>query len=229
MPEIIKALIFDLDGVIVDSNPAIEAFWKNWAAKEAIELTDALIREWIYGRKVDDTIIGLFDHITDSGKMNIKKSAYAFDNSMQPIAISGVITFIRAVSQLELPIGIVTSSHHPRMLKILERLGIEREFTHFVTALDVTKGKPDPEPYKKMSAKMNVPYNHCLVFEDAISGIQSATSAGMFSIGIGNEKTKHDLLFHGAKDVIEDFTQISINKENITILNGKVFGLSENN
>ena len=81
----------------------------------------------------------------------------------------------------------------------------------------------------KMRAKMNVSYNHCLVFEDAISGIQSATSAGMFSIGIGNEKTKHDLLFHGAKDVIEDFTQISINKENITILNGKVFGLSENN
>ena len=219
----IKAIIFDLDGVIVDSNPAIEAFWKSWADKENITLTDELIREWIYGRKVDDTLHGLFGHINNSQKIAIKDAATTFDSNMQPLAINGVVSFILAISQVKLPIGVVTSSHQPRMLKMLKGLGIEKAFTHFVTALDVTKGKPHPEPYEKMSTKMNVPIDQCLVFEDAISGIQSATSAGMHSIGIGNEYTKNDLLFHGASEVIEDFTQISIHGESITLQNGSVF------
>lgn len=219
----IQAIIFDLDGVIVDSNPAIESFWKSWADKENITLTNELIREWIYGRKVDDTLDGLFNHLNNSDKLAIKEAANTFDSNMQPMAIKGVVSFIRALSMVKLPTGVVTSSQHPRMLKMLEWLGVEKEFTHFITAFDVTKGKPHPEPYEKMSAKMNVPTNLCLVFEDAISGIQSATSAGMHSIGIGNEYVKNDLLFHGASEVIEDFTQISIDCENITLQNRSVF------
>lgn len=219
----IKAIIFDLDGVIVDSNREIEVFWGNLADKENITLTSKMICEWIYGRKVDDTIHGLFDHLSHSEKEAIKDAANIFDSNMQPKPINGVVSFIRAISEVKLPIGVVTSSQYPRMLKMLEGLGIEKEFTHFVTALDVIKGKPNPEPYEKMSVKMNIPFDHCLVFEDAISGIQSATSAGMYSIGIGNKSTKKDLLFHGALEVIEDFTQVTINSENITLLNGSVF------
>ena len=209
MEPVIKAVIFDLDGVIIDSNPAIEDFWKSWADQENIELTDALIREWIYGRKVRDTISGIFDHLHSDRKEEILLSADTFDSSMQPAAIKGVTAFIHQLSLSGIPTGVVTSSHHPRMLKMLNGVGIADSFGHFITGHDVVYGKPHPEPYEKMRIKMGLDCGECLVFEDAVSGIQSARSAGMHCIGIGNENARHTLMLHGAADVVADFTEIN--------------------
>ncbi len=219
----IKAIIFDLDGVIINSNPAIEVFWKSWTDKEGIALTDSMIREWIYGRKVVDTLKGIFSQTSEERKKEIIESADIFDRTMEPGAIPGVIHFINAIRDIDLPVGIVTSSQDQRMFEMLRKLGIDNHFTHFVTAHDVTKGKPHPEPYLTMSSKMNILPADCLVFEDAISGIQSATGAGMHSVGIGDALSKHDLLHHGAKDVIPDFTGIYIDQRTFTTINGIVF------
>jgi sugar-phosphatase len=213
----IKGVIFDLDGVIIDSNPVIESFWKSWTDKENITLTDAMICEWIYGRKIGDTISGLFNHLEDTRKQDIHTSAQAFDSTMQPDAIQGVVTFIQLLVSSGIPTGVVTSSHHSRMLKMLEQIGIDRNFTHFVTAHDVTHGKPHPEPYEKMREKMSVSCEHCLVFEDAISGILSARAAGMHAVGIGNEITGPGLLTAGACDTIKDFTGLSIREKKLLI------------
>jgi len=124
MQDIIKAIIFDLDGVIINSNPAIETFWKSWADKEGLTLTDPMIREWIYGRKVGDTINGLFNHVPDIRKKKIEKSAYDFDSHMQPGAIDSVVEFISLLNTRQIPLNVVTSSHHPRMLTMLHNLGI---------------------------------------------------------------------------------------------------------
>ena len=226
MQDIIKAIIFDLDGVIINSNPAIETFWKSWADKEGVSLTDPMIREWIYGRKVGDTIKGLFNHVPDARKKEIEQSAYEFDSHMQPGAIDGVVEFISLLNTRQIPLGVVTSSHHPRMLTILRNLGIQDTFTHFITAHDVTRGKPHPDPYLKMSEKMNLPSHACLVFEDAVSGIQSAAAAGMHSIGIGNDYSKKDLLSHGATDVVIDFTHIHITREYLSVKNRSLFRIS---
>ncbi len=223
MPHFIQAIIFDLDGVIINSNPAIEAFWKSWTDKEGIQLTDALIRQWIHGRKVGDTLNGLFGHLTESKQTAIRESAYHFDQHMNPGPIHGIHSFVTAINQLSLPVGIVTSSHKERMMDMLIRIDIQTNFTHFVTAHDVTNGKPHPEPYLTMSNKMNVPPHQCLVFEDAISGIQSATAAGMLSVGIGDEQAKTALQKFGASDVIPDFTHIRVDQRTFTTSNSVIF------
>jgi sugar-phosphatase len=206
----IKAVIFDLDGVIIDSNPVIESFWKSWTDKQNIELTDALVRQWIHGRKVGDTLGGLFSHLDDTGQTEIMDAAHIFDSNMHPGAIKGVVNFIQSLKKLQVPIGVVTSSHHSRMLKMLSGIGINGAFTHFITAEDVVNGKPHPEPYEKMRAKMNVPVEQCLVFEDAISGIQSAKAAGMHAIGIGDAFARDELLLHGACEVVGDFDGLQL-------------------
>lgn len=226
MQDLIKAIIFDLDGVIINSNPAIEAFWKSWTDKEGIVLTDALIRKWIYGRKVGDTLNGLFNYVPDNRKKEIEQSAYDFDSRMEPDAIPGVVEFIELLHSLQLPTGVVTSSHHTRMITMLGNLGLENKFTHFVTANDVTRGKPHPEPYLKMSVKMNQPNHACLVFEDAVSGIQSAVAAGMHSIGMANENGEQDLLLNGATAVVKDFTHIHIDQNMLSISNRNIFRIS---
>lgn len=219
----IRAILFDLDGVIVDSNPAIESFWKSIAGQEAIELTEAAIRTWIHGRKVGDTLAGLFGHLSEERHQEIREAAQQFDLSITPKAVAGVTGFIRQLQEQLLPVGLVTSSHHSRMLKMITQLDIHDRFTHFVTAHDVSKGKPDPEPYLAMSSKMELDPADCLVFEDAISGIQSAQNAGMHSIGIGKDWARQDLCLHGAKDVISDFAEIRIHQRTFTTPNGTVF------
>lgn len=226
MQYFIKAVIFDLDGVIVNSNPAIEEFWKTMANKHGIPLTEPLIRQWIHGRKIGDTLSGLFEHLSEKQLEEIRESAYLFDQDMQPGPIPGIVHFVQTLQQLEIPTGIVTSSHHSRMLEMITQLGLQERFSHFVTAHDVSKGKPDPEPYLTMGAKMNIATEHCLVFEDAISGIQSATGAGMHAIGIGKEDARTDLTLHGAKDVIEHFSAIRIHQRTFTTPNGTLFSIA---
>ena len=221
-----KAIIFDLDGVIIDSNPAIIEFWSSWATKEGFVLTDQMIREWVFGRRVTATINGIFSHISDERKKEIEQAGYLFDQTMQPEGITGINHFIEGLTKISFTMGVATSSHHERMLQMLERVGLADHFVHFVTAHDVSKGKPDPEPYLKMSEKINLHPSHCLVFEDANSGVQSAIAAGMQVIGIGNEVTKEALLLNGALEVINNFTEIEINGNRLHTKNGNNYLLN---
>lgn len=220
---VIKAVIFDLDGVIINSNPAIESFWQSWTDKESIDLTPSMVREWIHGRKVYDTIDGIFGHLPQERQQAIIDDAYYFDDHMQPGAIAGVVEFIENLANAGIPTGVVTSSHHPRMLKMLMDIGIHERFTHFVTAHDVQNGKPHPEPYDKMREKMQLARSECLVFEDAISGIQSARAAGMHAIGIGDEHAKNALKLHGACEVVQDFSLINIAGDQLFADHKKLF------
>ncbi len=220
-----KAIIFDLDGVIIDSNPAIIEFWGSWAKKEGFSLTDTMIREWVFGRRVTATIEGLFAHCSAERKIEIEQDGYLFDQTMRPEGIAGINTFIQGLTKIPFTIGVATSSHNERMLQMLERVGVADHFVHFVTAHDVSKGKPDPEPYLKMAGKLNLHPSHCLVFEDANSGVQSAIAAGMQVIGIGDAVTKADLLFYGALEVISNFTEIKINNNLLQTINGNSYPL----
>lgn len=227
MSEKISAIIFDLDGVIIDSNPAIIEFWSNWAMKEGFVLNNEMILEWVFGRKVTATIDGLFSHISEARKKEIEQAGYLFDQAMQPSGIIGVQNFIRSLTEIQFTIGVATSSHYERMLQMLERVGVATYFHHFVTAHDVSKGKPDPEPYLKMAEKLGIAPANCLVFEDANSGIQSATAAGMQTVGIGNELTKGALLLNGALEVIKDFNAIELLDSQLLTNNGNTYQLSK--
>ncbi len=221
----LKAIIFYLDGVIIDSNPAIENFWHTCAKEAAVELDQAMIRQWIHGRKIADTLHGVFNHLSDESKNEIEIAAIQFDKMMLPELLKGVFDFISHIQSFAIPIGIVTSSHDSRLQEILAKHSIEKKFTHFITAHDVTKGKPDPEPYLAMSQKMGIQSADCLVFEDAISGIQSATAAGMISLGISDKRFSNDLKTYGALDTITDFTQLTMQNKSFQTTNGIDFQL----
>ncbi|OYU55575.1 MAG: hypothetical protein CFE25_11725 [Chitinophagaceae bacterium BSSC1] len=222
MTQPIKAIIFDLDGVIIDSNPAIVAFWSHWANHYGFDLTQDMILEWVYGRKVTATIEGLFSFTTQDQQHTIKEAGYAFDAAMHPTGIEGVQEFVEALKALDFPRGVATSSHKERMEQMLQRIGLPHHFEYSITAHDVQKGKPDPEPYLKMAAKLGMEPSNCLVFEDAISGVQSAIATGMTCIGIGNQLTAQSLLNEGAKEVIENFRSLTI--EDAVMLTSNGFG-----
>jgi len=221
----IKAIIFDLDGVIIDSNPAIVAFWNDWANQFGFQLTPEMILEWVYGRKVTSTIEGLFAMTNQQEKDAIAAAGYAFDAAMHPTGIAGIQNFVKLLKAIDFPRGIATSSHKERMEQMLQRIGLPNYFEISVTAHDVSKGKPDPEPYLKMAAKLDLAPKDCLVFEDAISGVQSAIAAGMICIGIGNDTTILQLMTQGAAEVLPNFKSLTIQNNVLATINGNSYPL----
>ncbi len=190
----IKAVLFDLDGVLIDSNIEIEKFWKGWAAKERIVFANETVEKNILGRTTLETINELFIHSSEQIKEEIYKSAVDFDMNMQPDLIKDADRFLKELAPFSKKIALVTSSPKIRAKRILELHNIYSHFISSVTGEDVIAGKPDPEPYLLGATKLNVNPEECLVFEDSNNGIISALAAGMYVIAVDNEMRNEKII-----------------------------------
>ncbi|MBO3098711.1 beta-phosphoglucomutase [Gelidibacter pelagius] len=206
-----KAFIFDLDGVIVDTAKYHFLAWRKLASTIGVDFTEhqneqlkgvsrvkSLEKILAWGNKsISDAeftrLMGLKndDYLTYIDKMD--------EQEILP-DVTKTLDFLRDKNQ---HIALGSASKNARM--ILEKVNILDKFDVIVDGNDVTKGKPDPEVFLKSAQHLNVPPEHCIVFEDALAGIQAANNAGMISIGIGEK----DIL-HEADYVFTDFTEISI-------------------
>ncbi|MEJ7912699.1 MAG: HAD family phosphatase [Chitinophagaceae bacterium] len=202
----IKGILFDMDGVLVDSNTEVENFWRAWAVKENVIITDHIIAEHIYGRTTADTIKELFQHSHSLIKEQIVEDAIAFDRNLNPSLIKDAERFIREMASGFQKIAVVTSAPLERTLKILELHNISRFFTCCVTGDEITMGKPDPEPYLLAAAKLKLHPKDCLVLEDSNSGILSALTAGMYVIAVNNQTYQNDSIISH----IMDYTELQV-------------------
>ncbi|MCL8007062.1 beta-phosphoglucomutase [Gelidibacter japonicus] len=206
-----KAFIFDLDGVIVDTAKYHFLAWKKLAGTIGIDFTEhqneqlkgvsrvkSLEKILAWGNKsISDAeftrLMGFKndDYLTYIDKMD--------EEEILP-DVTKTLDFLREKKQ---HIALGSASKNARM--ILEKVNILEKFDVIVDGNDVTKGKPDPEVFLKAAQHLNVPPEHCIVFEDAVAGIQAANNAQMISIGIGDKDTLHE-----ADYVFTDFTEMSI-------------------
>lgn len=212
----IAAILFDLDGVILNSNPEIETFWGGWAEREGIPFNEQVIKEKIHGRTTWETIHTLFHHADQARKQEIYDDGVSFDLTMQPALIPGVKEFISGIAARKFPFILVTSSPNKRAWHFLRQHGLDRYFADSITMEDVTKGKPDPEPYLKGAAKLGISPDACLVFEDSDSGIRSGLDAGMRVVAVNNSQFEADRLIWK----INDFRELQI-KDQFLQLDGR--------
>jgi len=217
----IKSVLFDMDGVLIDSNSEIVKFWKNWTVKEGVTLSDEDIVKYIYGRTTPDTINELFHFSNDFIKKQILQDATDFDLNMRPDLIKGTSDFLRDLRQSLQKIGFVTSANITRAKKMLELHNIYDCFACAVTGDEVDKGKPNPEPYLRAAAKLDILTEDCLVFEDSDSGISSALAAGMYVISVNNNKNKNEKILAN----INDYTKLSIQNNFIMYDNKEIIKL----
>jgi sugar-phosphatase len=199
----ISAILFDLDGVILDSNPEIEAFWGGWAEREGIPINEQIIKETIHGRTTWETIHTLFHHADNVRKQEIYDDGVSFDLTMQPAMMPGVLDFVSGIAKRGLPFMLVTSSPHKRAWHFLRQHGLDQYFKDSITMDDVTKGKPDPEPYLKGAAKLGIEPEACLVFEDSDSGIRAGLAAGMRVVAVNNSNFDHERVIWKIRDFRE--------------------------
>lgn len=207
-----EAVLFDLDGVVIDSNGPIVAFWRQLAAEHGICLTETDIIERIYGIPSRDTLDTLFAPLSAEQKDRAFEKLFQFENELKYTAIPGVAAFLERLRSFDIPTALVTSSEWPKVRRVFEQLNLSQAFTTVITKDLIIRGKPDPEGYQVAAGKLNIDPERCLVFEDAVSGVQAAVAAGAICIGVHQPAMAERLQHTGATCVIPDFSKVTLER-----------------
>jgi len=202
------AFLFDLDGVIIDTEPQYDIFWKATAEKYRLGIEH--FENVIKGITLPDIFPRYFSHLPKSIHREITAANQAFELQMDIIPIPGAVTFLEEVKKAGIPMGLVTSSDDRKIEYTFSRLPIRRYFDTIVSADRITKGKPDPMCYLLAAQDLGITPENCYVFEDSFNGIKSGNAAGMKVIGLSTTNPADSI----AKDciiVIPDFCDFSVN------------------
>ena len=204
---IYEAVIFDMDGVIINSKDHVEAFWLEKLDEHGIHVPEEEREKRFHGKPARPTVNDLFSELDESTREKIIKECAIYDASVESYPmIPGVDAFIKQCVETGVRIGLVTSALPGKVDCMLAGLSLTTNpFEVMVTADLVTNGKPDPECYLLAAEKMGIHPGKMIVFEDSVSGVKAASDAGATVLGI-NEKQFADPLFDsGAQNLLHDF------------------------
>jgi len=220
----IKAFIFDMDGVIIDSEPIhlevdIETFkllkidierekLGNYVGMTNPEMWNLIKQEYSLSKAVDEII----------NYQLIRKLAIVDEINIEPI--SGIRELIKEIYELNIPIALASSSSRTFIEKILMKLNIINYFSCIVSGEEVGKGKPAPDVYLETARLLDTKPENCLVLEDSKNGIAAAKIAGMNCIGFKNpnsgnqDLSEADLVVStieeiNIKNLLEEYSKMS--------------------
>ncbi|WP_339870192.1 HAD family phosphatase [uncultured Algoriphagus sp.] len=193
----LKAVIFDMDGVICHTNPFHSIAFQQFFAKRNLNPTEAEYVEHMYGknngyilshflgRKIEGEELALLEDEKEGLFRDIYKS------EVDPIA--GFMEFFAQLKSEGMLTAVATSAPKANLDLIIGTLGIGDQMQSQLASEDVSRHKPDPEVYLKSAAKLGVSPEECLVFEDSFSGASAGINAGMKVVGVLSSHTKNEL------------------------------------
>lgn len=188
-----QAVLFDLDGVLADSMENVERHWRRWAERNGLDADS--IMGVVHGRPARDSIRELAPEADQEAEFRWLEQAEADDTEgVKPIAGAGELMAQVPVGRM----GVVTSGSDPVARARLGHVGLTPPPV-WVTADDITRGKPDPEPYQLGAEKLGVGAAQCVVIEDSPAGIRAGQAAGAPVIAV---LTSHSVEAVGFADAV---------------------------
>ncbi len=199
-----SAVLFDLDGVLIDSTPAVTRVWTGWAVQHGFNPEEVVQRA--HGRPSLTTIREYLPHADlELENQEVERREMA--------DLDGVVGLPRARELLaSLPPArwtIVTSCTR-RLAEVRLRVAALPTPEHLVSADDIAQGKPDPEPYLKAAALLGFPAKDCIVVEDAPAGILAGRAAGAKVIAVRTTSTDRELVTAGASWIVDGCNALSV-------------------
>ncbi|MDT0644340.1 beta-phosphoglucomutase [Zunongwangia sp. F363] len=209
------AVIFDLDGIVVDTTGLQFLAWRKIANDFGFDFSKDQ-NEGLKGLSREDCLkqILAWGNIKLSVKdfhkwMDIKNSYYLnYIYEMDASAIlPGTLELMDVLQEENIPFALGSASKSGKI--VLKQLGIYSRFDAVVDGNDVKNGKPDPEIFLLAANRLGFAPSACVVFEDAVAGVQAANRAGMISIGVGNKglQKEADFTFNNLTEVTREFLQ----------------------
>jgi sugar-phosphatase len=196
-------VLFDMDGVLVDSTPAVARVWSGWAREHGFE-PDAVVKQ-AHGRPSIATIRELLPH-GDHHAEDREVERRELEDVEDVVALPGAAEILRALPPNRY--AIVTSATR-RLAEVRLRAAGLLIPQHFVTATDVKRGKPNPDPYLMGAEILRVPPAKCIVIEDAPSGVRAGKATGARVIAVRTTSDDAELSQAGADWIIADLSFLS--------------------
>lgn len=206
------ALIFDMDGTLLDNNAYHLKAWRGFLQKHGFELSDEDYLSRVSGVNSGITVRRFFgEHLSDEQVKLLqqeKETLYRQYIAPHLTPLPGLLHFLKEMSRHDIPMGVATSAPHENIDFTLEGLGVADYFQVVVGAEMVKRGKPDPEIFLLAAERLGFSKEKCIVFEDSISGLQAAHASGMRVVAL---RTAHrDEALKDANLVMDDYRDIGL-------------------
>ncbi len=195
----IKALLFDLDGTLIDSEKFHFDCWNTFLEPYNVHIE---FKDWLSNYagiplpKNAKTIIDRYKIDEDLASFIERREKITFDGfrttdiALMPYALE----FVQFAYEKGLTLAVVTASPKIDVEAVFERNGLAKDFSLFITRTDVSKSKPDPESYNLCVERLGLAKEECIVFEDTLNGVKSAMAAGITCYAIQNNVRAHQKL-----------------------------------
>jgi HAD superfamily hydrolase (TIGR01509 family) len=206
----IKAILFDMNGIIIDDEHIHEMAFRETVKPFGIDLDHQAYLDCCAGK----TDRAGYEQIATKFSNDLPVDELLQQKSQMYLKLfpankkdyPGVINLIHSLAK-NFTLALTSSSSRAEVNLITKEFGIDHEFRITISADEVTKGKPDPEPYLITTQKLDLKPEECVVIEDSRSGVLSSKAAGCYCIGVTTTHTEEDL--READLVVGDFTKIT--------------------
>lgn len=202
----LRAALFDLDGVVLDTEGQYTGFWKEQGLLYYPDIKDFAQR--IKGMTLTQVFEQYFATDTQAQKQ-IVDALNAFEADMHYKYISGFERFVTGLREQDVLTAVVTSSNLQKMSNVYRsRPELKNYFDAILTSEDFRRSKPDPDCYLEAARRFGLRSDECMGFEDSINGLRALRSAPMFTVALATTNPR-DVVSKYADLVIDDFTQMS--------------------
>jgi len=204
----IKAALFDLDGVVFDTEPQYTVFWGE-QCREFHPEHPGLEYE-IKGQ----TLVQIYDAWFSGPLADVQplltERLNRFEQQMQYVYIDGFEHFLACLREKGVKTAVVTSSNQPKMEAVYARHPEFKDmFDAILTSEDFSASKPDPDCYLKAAQRLGVDHEHCVVFEDSFNGLKSGRAAEMYVVGLATTNPA-DSIRPLCDEVIKDYIHLRL-------------------
>ena len=207
--------IFDMDGVLVDSNALHLRAFQALGRRLGVDFTEQFLQQTVGMHNNQILPLWLGSHL--GAALNAarieelaqeKESLYRGYAAQELTAVEGVLDFIKVLEENHIPLAVGSSGPRENVELALGRLGLKHRMSAVVTGSDIKHGKSNPEVFLKAAAGLNIAPERCIVFEDAVVGVQAALSAGCRAVAITTSNSRAAL--SKAHIIIDRFDELTI-------------------
>lgn len=207
----LRGVVFDMDGVVIDSHPMHRAAWRTFLLALGRTTTDSELDIILDGGKREEILKHFLGELTPEEIVAYgKRKDEILHNDRTPLEpMVGVVELLESLCASGVRVALATSATRHRVFRTLQKLKLDHFFETVVTGDDVAAGKPDPAIYILAATQLKEHPSSLLAVEDAVSGVKAARSAGMRCMGIAHNGRADSLRLAGADPIIEDFRSVA--------------------